>query len=55
MKDTTEIRRLWNNPKLVFHDYQEKLDHFDEEVIHTKERKLKPLFYQVAFFKVGVH
>ncbi|MBO0323036.1 hypothetical protein J0X14_12075 [Muricauda sp. CAU 1633] len=39
VKDPDEIEFIWNNDKLIFHDYREKLNHFDWETLITKSTK----------------
>jgi len=39
INDTNEIERLWARDELVFHDYKERLSHFDFETLTTKSTK----------------
>ncbi|WP_422350088.1 hypothetical protein [Flagellimonas sp.] len=39
VRDMDEIARVWRNPKLIFHDFNERLNHFDFETLITKETK----------------
>ncbi|MEQ8422964.1 MAG: hypothetical protein RIB64_23375 [Arenibacter algicola] len=66
--DRAEIERVYNNPILIFHNYNEKLSHFDSETILTKktkvyrgilfclfENKLEILFRPHYFFNNNLH
>lgn len=39
LKDLDEVERIWNHPDLIFHDFNERLSHFDFETLTTRETK----------------